>query len=294
MGKIAVIGSCSTDFTVQSSQIPAQGETVLGEHLSIDFGGKGANQAIAAARLGGNVKMIGAVGDDDFGQKILTNFKRHHIDISDMQMVPGPSGSAHITLYDNDNRIIVVPSANHHITFPSEAALEKQLQDVDFVVLQQEINLNINEQVIHYCAVHEIPVLLNPAPATQLDPELIHQVTYLTPNEAERELIFPNQTLSESLAAHPNKLIVTLGDQGAIYHNGMTECFIPSFKTQPLDTTGAGDTFNGALVVGLINGLSLADAIKQANLAASLSVQKLGAQGGIPTLEELQAAEAQL
>lgn len=287
MKEIVVIGSCSNDLTVKTNQRAEMGETVIGEDLYTAFGGKGANQAIAAARLGAPVKMVGCVGEDTFGEQILANFKANKVDISNMKKVPGPSGSAHITLYNGDNAIIVVPSANKAVQFENEAILSDILDNAQIVILQQEIPLTTNEMIINYCDEQHIAVILNPAPAAPLSEALIKKVTYLTPNEHECQTLFPNLSLEQALAQYPKKLIVTLGEKGAVYHDGQTIQTIASFPTKPIDTTGAGDTFNGALAYGLTQEWSLKQAIIFANLAASLSIQKLGAQGGIPTLTEI-------
>lgn len=290
MGHIAIIGSCSTDFTIVTKQIANQGETVLGESLHTAFGGKGANQAVAAARLGASVRMIGCVGDDMFAEQILTNFKDNHVNTTHMRQVDGASGTAHITLYEGDNRIIVIPSANKHVGFDTDDALAEVLDDVELVILQHEIPLETNTQVISYCAQHDIDVILNPAPAAKIASELIEQVTYLTPNENEFAALFPDEDQEMVLARYPNKLIITLGDQGAIFHDGTSIQQVPCFETKVVDTTGAGDTFNGAFAYARLNGYDMHSAITFANLASSLSIQKIGAQGGIPTLEEMKQA----
>ncbi len=287
MNKIIVIGSLSMDFVVSVEKKPKQGETVFGEDFQTAFGGKGANQAVAASRLGENVEMVGAVGGDEFGKQIIQNLQKQKITIDKVERVTHlPSGSAHITLSEEDNSIIVIPSANNQV-FLQKEQLEKLLDKGSFVILQHEIPQETNEKIIEYCYQHEIPVLLNPAPARTVSPEILEKITYLTPNEHEFKLLFPDEDLSTCLKKHANHLIVTLGSKGAIFNDGQKEQQIPGFSTKIVDTTGAGDTFNGALAVAIVQGLPLAEAVKFANLAASISVTGFGAQGGMPTMETM-------
>lgn len=287
MGKIAVIGSCSTDFTVTTDKLAHIGETVLGQDLHTAFGGKGANQAIAAARLTSPVKMIACVGEDHFGQEIINNFTNNQVDVTDLRQVSGPSGTAHITLYQGDNSIIVVPSANNKMTFSSTEEIAAVLKGVDLVLLQHEIPLATNEAVINYCYNQGITTILNPAPAAEISTDLLNKVSYLTPNEHEVQILLDNKNWQDQLSAYPNKVIVTLGEEGAVFHNGKDLHYISAYPSQVVDSTGAGDTFNGAFAHALMIGLKLEEAIKLANLAASLSIQAVGAQGGIPSQEEL-------
>lgn len=293
MKKIAVIGSLSVDFVVETDQKPADGETVFGNNFQTSFGGKGANQAVAAKRLGAAVQMFGCVGDDTFGQEIIANLAEEGIDVTRVERVTHcASGSAHITLFQGDNSIIVVPSANNCCT-PDKlnTSFYNQLLESDLVMLQHEIPQETNEAIIHFCFEHNIPTILNPAPARALSKDVIDKVSYLTPNEHEFKVLFPSKELSDVLSDYPNKLIITMGATGALVNNGQKEVLVPAFKTKPVDTTGAGDTFNGALAVGILNGLSLEASITYANLAASISVKKLGAQGGMPKLEQMKASE---
>lgn len=292
MNQIIVIGSASTDFVVKTEKRPKKGETLIGQDFQTTFGGKGANQAVAAVRLGAKVKMIGAVGKDFYGDEIIENLSKEKIDVTNVERVPHiGTGSAHITLSEGDNSIIVIPGANNAINKKMIKPLLTTLNKEDFVILQQEIPSETVEIIIDYCFEHGIQTVLNPAPARQIAKKTIDKVTYLTPNEHEFELLFPNHSLESGLAMYPNKLLVTLGSKGVVYHNGQEQLIISGYQVNPTDTTGAGDTFNGAFVVGLMNQLSLKESIRFGNLAASLSIQKFGAQGGMPTLEELKGSE---
>lgn len=289
---IIIIGSSSMDLTVQTDVIPEQGETVLGETLLMAPGGKGANQAVAAARLkrDGDVYMIGAVGDDAFGTKIIDNLRQFGVNTMYMQKIEGEhSGTAHITLYEQDNRIIFVPAANNHILPEVVLPILERFERGDIIVMQQEIPAETVAAVIEKAADLGMQVILNPAPYRPLEQKLIEQVAYLTPNESECRQLF-DVDMDEALAQYPQKLIVTLGAEGATYYDDAARHMVPSYPCEVVDTTGAGDTFNGALAVALSEGQSLASALQFANMASSFAVRALGAQGGIPTRETVDAA----
>lgn len=295
MAKITVIGSISTDFVVETDRRPLMGETVEGKAFSTSFGGKGANQAVAAARLGAETAMLGAVGEDAFGDQLLDNLKDNHISVNNVERVTQSSGSAFITLVDGDNSIIYVPGANGAYT----PELLKQvfergtvLQDSDLVLVQNETPSDTVEYLIQRCSELDIKLLLNPAPAREIKRELLDEVAFLTPNESEFDVLFPGEDRNAVLAQYPNKLIVTLGSKGAVFHDGKQVQSIPSLKTDNvIDTTGAGDTFNGAFAFAYASGLTIKDSIKFGNLAAGLSIQKAGAQTGAPTLEQMKEHE---
>lgn len=291
MKRILVIGSVSTDFVVTTDQKPNQGETVFGKNFEISFGGKGANQAVAASRLGADVGMIGLVGDDIFGKEIIENLNMNRVNTENVEPVPYEvSGSAHIILYEKDNSIIVVPGANNQLDKTKIENLRDNIKQYDLIIIQNEIPQLTNEKIIQICWEEKIPTIYNPAPARKLAKEWIEKVTYLTPNEHEFTILFPDKKLSEALREYPNQLIITLGSKGSVFFNGEKEIHIPAYKVEPIDTTGAGDTFNGAMAVGLINGMTLEDSLKLANLSAAYSVQKFGAQGGMPTLNQLKGS----
>ncbi|WP_226002873.1 ribokinase [Paenibacillus sp. BJ-4] len=289
MAKISIIGSSSMDLVVTSTKRPGAGETVLGESFTTVPGGKGANQAVAAARLGANVTMIGRVGDDHFGQQILRNFEENHVHIDYVKPVTHmESGTAHIVLAEGDNSIVVVKAANNEVT-PAyvEEALDV-IRSSDIVLIQQEIPTETVVYVSEICAKYQIPFLLNPAPAREVEESVIENATYITPNEHEAAIMFKDLSLQEALRKYPNKLFVTEGSNGVRFFDGEQEVVVPTYKVEAVDTTGAGDTFNAAFAVALAEGKSLADSVKFANRAASLSVTKFGAQGGMPTRREVE------
>lgn len=287
--KIAVIGSSSMDLVVTSKKRPGAGETVLGESFKTVPGGKGANQAVAAARLGAEVYMIGCVGDDHYGEAILNNFKKNGVKTDFVEPVTGvESGTAHIILAEGDNSIVVVKGANDHIT-PSYIAKAAELIDrCDLVMIQQEIPEETVEYVAELCEDKQVPLLLNPAPAREISQKVIEGATYITPNEHEADVLFNGQPLSESLRTYPEKVFITEGAAGVRYFNGKEEVLVPSFKVKAVDTTGAGDTFNAAFGTAIAEGKDLTESITFGNRAASLSVTSFGAQGGMPTREEVE------
>lgn len=287
MNNIIVVGSSSIDLVVNTNKIPNAGETVLGKSFFTTPGGKGANQAVAAARLSAEVYMIGAVGNDAYGTQIINNLKDNNVNTDYMDTIENvQSGTAHITLYEEDNRIIVVPGANNHIKPDTVIPKLAKFNSGDIIILQQEIPSDTVDAVVKYAYENNLRVILNPAPYRALSQETIDRVTYLTPNESENELLFGND-LDKVIANYPNKLIVTRGDQGAVYFDTIIRN-IAGHKQKVVDTTGAGDTFNGALAVALIEKMDLAKAIDFANMAGSLSVTQLGAQGAMPYRQDLQ------
>lgn len=292
MKKIMVIGSISTDFNVITTKRPEIGETIRGESFSTSFGGKGANQAVAAARLGAEVKMVGTVGTDEFGTLLLANLEKNGINTDNVERVTEiESGSAHITLVDNDNSIIFIPGANNAFNEARLEPLKEEIKTVDFVIIQNEIPMAIITQLIDICDELGIQTIYNPAPAEQVERELVEKVTYLTPNETEFSVLFPGLTIEEGLRNYPNKLIVTLGSEGVAYFDGEEIINVPSYQVPVTDTTGAGDTFNGAFAYALSKNANLTTSIRFGNLVAAISIQKFGAQGGMPTLAEVKENE---
>ncbi|MEN1990111.1 ribokinase [Paenibacillus hubeiensis] len=289
MAKVCVIGSSSMDLVVTSSRRPGAGETVLGDSFKTVPGGKGANQAVAAARLGAEVSMIGRVGDDTFGTDILNNFKANGVDVQNVKPVTHmESGTAHIILAEGDNSIVFVEAANREVTpeYVDEAA--DVIRNADIVLIQQEIPEETVVRVSKICAESGTPLLLNPAPARPLPDEVINNAAYITPNEHEAEILFKGMTPAEALRKYPNKLFITEGSNGVRYFDGEQEIVVPTYKVEAVDTTGAGDTFNAAFAVALAEGKPLQDSVRFANRAASLSVTKFGAQGGMPMRHEVE------
>ncbi|MDF2608500.1 MAG: ribokinase [Bacillales bacterium] len=286
---ITVIGSINVDLVAVSDKRPKAGETVIGKAFHTIAGGKGANQAVACARLGANVTMLGVVGNDTYGTFSLENLKENNINIDSVGVTNDiTTGVAQIVIAENDNSIIVIPGANDKCDVNYAIQNEKTILASDLVILQLEIPLDTVLFISDLCKKNNIPVLLNPAPACDIPEKLIDDVTFITPNEHEFEFIFGQDTAKDTLLkSYPNKLLITEGSNGVVFYNGSEIVRVPANKVNVIDTTGAGDTFNGAFGAAFLNGKKIDEAIKYANLAAGISVTKLGAQGGMPTQQEL-------
>lgn len=290
MNKIVVIGSCNLDITVLSDKRPLAGETVLGTGLNMSPGGKGGNQAVAAAKLGAQVTMVGCLGNDGYGNILEDTFKAHKINTDYIIKKDGVNtGTAHITLAEGDNSIIVLMGANALVDQTVVDNAWPAVKEADLVLVQNEIPLSTIGYIAKRCKEEEIPLLINPAPAADLDATWLEAASFITPNEHELTALYPGRDQNQVLLDNPGKVIVTLGKKGVAYaKDGKIET-IPAFLMEPVDTTGAGDTFNGAFATAIANGKSIAQAIRYGNAAAALSVTKLGAQGGMPTAQEVDA-----
>ncbi|WP_208587627.1 ribokinase [Gracilibacillus suaedae] len=279
---ITVIGSINMDLVTTSERIPEQGQTIMGESFFYNPGGKGANQAVACARLGAQVNMLGCVGDDPFGRILIDNLSKENVVIDNVEPVTDkPTGVATILINDHDNRIIVTPGANYSVTPSYIQQYLDVIDQSDVVLLQLEIPLDTIEYVIGYCSKKGIPVILNPAPAQKLSAFVLENCTYLTPNETEK------LEITEEMDTYKKKMIVTLGEKGVEFCSEDNVETVTGYRVTPVDTTGAGDTFNGALAIQLAKGIHLKEAITFANAAAALSIQKRGAQQGMPTMREV-------
>lgn len=291
MKRIVVIGSISMDLVVTTTKRPSAGETVIGQTFQTVPGGKGANQAVAASRLGGAVDMVGCIGDDAFGASIRQNFEAQGVSTEHIRTIEDDvTGTAHIVLQDGDNAIVVVQSANRYVRF-TDTELDALLDEQSLVLLQLEIPLSTVEHVSAYCARRQIPVLLNPAPSQPLSEALCERVTYLTPNEHECRDLFGDVPIEDVLRRYPNKLIVTEGERGVRFFDGYTIQHVPAIRADVVDTTGAGDTFNGALAVALQEGVALQDAVEFAVTASGMSVEGFGAQGGMPARNDVRTRQ---
>lgn len=283
--KVAVIGSINMDMVTSTDHVPAQGETVMGKGFKTVPGGKGANQAVAAARLGADVRMIGRVGDDAFGELLKQGLQDEGVCVDHVEPVTHcSSGVATILLSDGDNRIIVTAGANEYVNEAFLSTCEEVIADSDIVLIQLEIPLKAVEYAIALCKKHQVPVILNPAPAQKLSQQTYENSTWITPNESEQAQLFANTNVHLK-----EKLIVTQGAAGVMWTENGVEQRIAGHRVMPVDTTGAGDTFNGALAVALASGKLMREAVMYANAAAALSVQSFGAQGGMPSKEEVAA-----
>ncbi|MCI0493739.1 ribokinase [candidate division KSB1 bacterium] len=297
--KIVVIGSSNTDMVVKSSRIPQPGETVLGGKFILAAGGKGANQAVAAARLGGDVLFITRLGKDIFGEQSLENFKRDQIDTSGITRDPEhPSGVALIMVDENgENSISVAPGANMQLLPEHVEKLSARIIDSQIILMQLEIPLAVVETAARLGKMHDKTIILNPAPASMLPPDLLANVSILTPNRTEAELLSGMAIKDEKSAimAAQNirkmgiqSVILTMGSQGALVVHQDQAVMIPAFPIKPVDTTAAGDAFNGALAVALAQQKTLFEAVRFANAVAALAASKMGAQPSLPYRNEVE------
>lgn len=288
--KVLVIGSINMDLVTKTSRVPKLGETLMGESFFTIPGGKGANQAVAATRLGAEVTLIGCIGEDAFGNQLKEGLTKEGIITSYVKPVTHTTtGTASITLSNGDNSIIVVPGANFAVTPEYVQSFEQVIADSDILLLQLEIPLESVVEAVKIAKKHQVKVILNPAPIQALPKELLEQIDYITPNEHEQELLLSSPELTEEeLKAIKAKCIVTKGSKGVMLFQDGVEKEIASFKVDVVDTTGAGDSFNGALALSLSEGMSLEEACTFANAVGALSVTKLGAQGGMPTKAEVE------
>lgn len=293
MGKIGVVGSINMDMTVKAERIPLKGETLKGEDLKYIPGGKGANQAVAIAKLGAEVEMFGCVGDDAAGAELVKNLQDTGVETKCIKTVAGvPTGLAMITVGDHDNTIIVVAGANNCVDIDYVNEVKDSLLECEIVLLQHEIAQETVEYVIELCAENGVKAVLNPGPARPVKQEILEKVTYLTPNEHEAVILFGKElSFDEMMKKYPEKLVITQGSRGVstCLKNGEV-ILVPARKANVVDTTGAGDTLNGTFAVAVTEGRGIADALAFANTAAGLSTEKFGAQGGMPSYDEVKKA----
>ena len=287
--KIAVVGSINMDMTVTVEKIPHKGETLPGQELYYIPGGKGANQAVAMAKLGADVEMFGCVGDDSNGTLLIENLKAQGVKTGQIRVMEGtPTGVAFVTVGENDNTIVIVAGANNRVDCAYIDSIKNELKKSDMVVLQLEIPMETVEYVIDFCFHNGIQVILNPAPACPLKQNIIEKISYLTPNEHEARILFGDCKREDLLRRYPEKLFITLGSKGVSTCLKSGEILtIPARPAKVRDTTGAGDTLNGAFCVRIAEGAAIVNALQFANVAASLSTEKLGAQAGMPMREEV-------
>ncbi len=273
MPRIAVAGSANVDLTTFTDQFPRPGETIFGREFHLGFGGKGANQAVAARLCGADVTMIARVGDDIFGQATIDNFKSFGVDTTHVKVTSGVSTGVAPIFVDatGQNRIIVVKGANDCLT-PADID-PAVIRSADMIILQLEIPLETVYYTLRLAKSVGVRTILNPAPGQQLDLNEIAHADYVIPNEIEAEWL---------AGANLSRMIVTLGENGA----RLGDQHFPAYKVNPIDTTGAGDAFIGSFATFLAEGLPEAEAIRQANRYAAMSTESIGAQKSFPTREQ--------
>jgi ribokinase len=290
MPVITVVGSTNTDLVVKTPRLPMVGETVKGTAFQIFSGGKGANQAVAASRLGASVNFITKIGRDNFGQRELDNLKSHGIN-TDHVIVDNqhPSGVALIEVdFQGNNRIVVAPGANDYLSIEDIQPIKQVIENSDVVLVQLEIPIDTVGYVLEIGARANTTVILNPAPAEKLPAAFFPNISIMTPNETEAAFLTGldssrNDLVAESLLAKGVKtVVITLGAKGIYFKSGNDEGEIAGFKVNVIDTTAAGDAFSAGLAVSIAEGASLRNAIMFANAAAALAVTKMGAQPSLP------------
>jgi ribokinase len=297
---IVVVGSSNTDMIIRLARLPKPGETVLGGEFSIAAGGKGANQAVGAARAGGRVTLVARVGRDMLGDKALAGFVRDGIHVGCVSRDPAaPSGAALIFVAKGgENSIAVAGGANARLSPADVRRARKAIGAAKLLVVQLETPLATVQEAASLATKAGVRVILNPAPARPLPDRLLRQVSILTPNETEAELltgIKVNNLANAAKAADRlmargvKTVIITLGRRGAFVADSSGKRLVPGFKVRPVDSTAAGDIFNGALAVALGEGRPLLEAVRFANAAAAISVTRLGAQPSAPSRREIDA-----
>lgn len=299
MSKIIVIGSSNTDLAIKTDSIPEPGETVIGGTFMMTAGGKGANQAVAVARLGGDVTFVTKVGDDMFGDEARARYVQEGLPEEFLFVEKGtPSGIALITVdAKGENCIVVAPGANNALTCADVDAVRDRIAEADYLLMQLEVPMEVVEHAAEIAVACGTKVILNPAPANKLSQRLIESLYLITPNRTECQLLtgmsISSEADAEAAAARlmergVKNVIVTLGSKGSLVKTPEECRLIEACRVEAVDTTAAGDVFNGALCVGLSEGLSLCDAARFASRASAISVTRMGAQSSIPHRAELE------
>ena len=300
MKNIVVIGSSNTDMVVKTSHLPAGGETVLGGDFFMNAGGKGANQAVAAARYGNRVVFVAKTGDDLFGKQVRKSLEEDNI-VTDYVFVDTdhPSGVALITIdKDAENCIVVASGANMSLTPADIDVAAEEIRKADVVLMQLECPVETVAYAAKMAAEAGVRVILNPAPAPAepLSKELLENLYLITPNRSEASRISGIE-IKDMESAHravkaiydmgPKNVIITLGSEGSLLYDGMMAMRVEALKVEAVDTTAAGDTYNGVLASVIAEGRTLIDAVHEANVAAAISVTRMGAQPAAPTRDEI-------
>lgn len=302
MSKILVLGSLNMDLVIETTTVPNLGETVLGTGFMTAPGGKGANQAVAIGKLGGEVAMAGCVGDDIFGRELVQNLRENNVNVDNVLVdKKAPTGVAVIVVKDGNNFIIVNSGANFSYSPEMVRGLEKQIKECSILVLQQEIPMESVAEAIAIAKRHGVKVLLNPAPANKLTKKLLAQVDIFTPNEFECEYItgLPVRSIEDAEVAASflkgkgiKQVIITMGSSGVVYNSGDKIMHKSVPKVKVVDTTAAGDSFSGAIAVALSEDRNIDAAVDFGNIVGTLTVTKRGAQTSLPLRQEVESFKA--
>ena len=297
--KLIVLGSVNVDHILNVPKFPKPGETLSGSNYKISFGGKGANQAVAAGRLGANIQFIAAVGNDELGNKIKQQLNNDNINTCSVACIEGQNTGVALILVNaqGENQIAIHAGANAQVTTEYLLKYKEDIINADAILMQLETPLATIEQAAKLAKQHQTQVILNPAPAQKLSDDLLKHIDIITPNETEAEYLTGIKVLTEKDAEQAaiflhkkgiETVIITLGCKGAWVSSAKQGAIIAGFKVKAIDTIGAGDTFNGMLVTALLEGKTLEQAIKYAHAAGALSVTKSGAQTAVPSRNEVE------
>jgi ribokinase len=298
MADIIVVGSLNMDLVIKTERMPRPGETIPGHSFQTIPGGKGANQAVAAARLGAQVAMLGRVGDDDFGPALTENLASHGVDASHVGIDNEAATGIALIIVDQDgeNSIVVAGGANLRLSPPDADALENLLPGAKLLLLQFEVPLQTSERAMAIAAQHGVKVILNPAPARAVTPQLLAQADYVVPNETEASLLTGIEVADLASAERAARrllgygvpvVIVTLGEKGALVVTGDQAFHVPARQVEAIDTTAAGDAFIGGLAVALTRDFPLEEAVRYATCSGALAATRFGAQTSLPSAEEV-------
>jgi ribokinase len=297
---VLVVGSINLDLVASAPRIPVPGETLIGQSFQTFFGGKGANQAVAVARLGHPVSIIGKVGDDDIGKRLIQGLKSAGVRTSAVGMAKRTSSGVALIATDQtgQNCIIVIPGANGKVAPSDLRKYSSLIASAGIILTQLETPLETVDVLLHMTMRHDVPVVLDPAPARELPNEMLRNVAWLTPNETEAALLCgessgalsrKEQEYAETLLARgPANVIIKMGERGAFLatQGGVRE-FMPAFRVQAIDSTAAGDAFNGGFAVALMQGKQPLDAMRFASAVSAVSVTRQGAQPSMPSAREV-------
>lgn len=296
---IVVVGSINLDLAVGAERIPKVGETVTGKTFNTYLGGKGANQAVAVAKLGYPVVMVGCVGDDAFGTQLRKGLADAGVDTTGVHTVEGPSGIALITTGSHgENNIVVVPGANKHLEPALIESATPLLERAAMLLTQLEVPIDTVDYLAQFAERHNIPLMLDPAPARDLPLSLLRRTSWITPNESEIQELLKRKISSDNdyyaaaqdlLSCGPKNVLLKIGSRGSLVaqRDGLRE-MVPAFPVDAVDTTAAGDAFNGGFSVGLMKGMNIVESARFASAVAAISVTRPGAQRSMPVLQEVE------
>ncbi len=299
MKKILVVGSSNFDLVIRSKKLPKPGETIIGDEFLINHGGKGANQAVAAVRLGGDVSFITKVGSDSFGNELINSYVSEGIDCRGVLTSDAtPTGVAFINVDSKgENSITVVQGANKHLSVSDITDLEYLIDESDYILMQLEIPIETVTHIVDYASEKNKKIILNPAPANNITNKTLSQLFAVTPNETEIEYLTGVHVSDEASAIKAaniliekgvENVIITMGAKGACFVSCNEHLMIPTHTVAAVDTTAAGDIFNGAFVVALANGKEMREAIEYACKVSTISVTRFGAQSSAPYKKEVE------